>query len=46
MSDIEEIDVSLKITTSQRERFIYIENELDEDYDCLKITTSQRERFI
>ena len=36
----------LKITTSQRERFIHLShNDLD-GYGGLKITTSQRERFI
>ena len=39
--------VSLKITTSQRERFIKLtHSSVEEMYQGLKITTSQRERFI
>ena len=36
----------LKITTSQRERFIIWNRSVYSRGKCLKITTSQRERFI
>ena len=39
--------IGLKITTSQRERFIFLHTGMKIlDEESLKITTSQRERFI